>query len=84
MKYSLILSDKFDRIFSQLDRSVQDRVVERLKELTENPKLGKPLKGKLKGIWSLRVGKYRILYQVQEEKLVIFVITLGHRKQVYK
>jgi len=84
MKYSLILSDKFDRIFSQLDKSVQDRVVERLKELTGNPKLGKPLKGKLKGIWSLRVGKYRILYQVQEEKLVIFVITLGHRKQVYK
>ncbi len=84
MRYKLILSEKFDRAFSQLERTLQDRVVEGLKELAEEPYSGKQLKGKLKGLLSLRVGKYRILYQVQEEKLLIVVISLGHRKHVYE
>ncbi len=84
MKYNLILSNKFDKEFSQLDRKLQDRVVEGLKEIKENPYEGKPLKGKLKEMFSWRVGKYRILYQIQGDKLLIIVINVEHRKHVYK
>lgn len=83
VKYSIILSDKFDKFFSQLDRVSQKRIVERLKDLSKNPKSGKPLKGRFKGIRSLRVGKYRILYDIQENHLIIVVIAIGHRKNVY-
>lgn len=84
MKYNLILSSKFDKEFSQLDKKLQDRVVEGLKEIKENPYEGKPLKGKLKEMLSWRVGKYRILYQIQGNKLLIIVINVEHRKHVYK
>ena len=84
LKYSLLLSNKFDREFSQLEKAVQDRVVEALRELNENPQAGKQLKGKLKNLWSWRLGKYRILYQIQEEKLLIFAISVRHRKHVYE
>ncbi len=84
MKYNLLLSHKFDREFSQLEKTVQDRVVDALRELNENPHAGKLLKGKLKSLWSWRGGKYRILYQIQEEKLLIFAISVGHRKHVYE
>jgi hypothetical protein len=40
MKYNLILSNKFDKVFSQLERTLQDRVVEGLKELRTNPYAG--------------------------------------------
>ena len=50
VKYSIILSDKFDKFFSQLDRVSQKRIVERLKDLSKYPKSGKPLKGRSKGL----------------------------------
>ena len=50
VKYSIILSDKFDKFFSQLDRVSQKRIVERLKDLLKYPKSGKPLKGRSKGL----------------------------------
>jgi mRNA interferase RelE/StbE len=84
MKYNLILSNKFDKEFSQLDKKLQVRVVEGLKDIKENPYEGKPLKGKLKEMLSWRVGKYRILYQIQGNKLLIIVINVEHRKHVYK
>ncbi len=83
MKYNLLLSHKFDRDFSRLERALQDRVVESLRELNQNPHAGKLLKGKLKGLRSWRVGEYRILYQIQEEKLLIFAISVSRRKHVY-
>jgi mRNA interferase RelE/StbE len=83
MKYNLILSNKFDKVFSQLERTLQDRVVGGLKELRINPYAGKPLKGKLKGLWSWRVGKYRVLYQIKDDELLIFVIYFEHRKNIY-
>ncbi len=82
-EFKIILSNKFDKTFSQLDRVSQKRIVERLKDLSKNPKSDKPLKGRFKGIRSLRVGKYRILYNIQEDHLIIVVIAMGHRKRVY-
>lgn len=83
MKYNLLLSHKFDRDFSRLEKMFQDRVVDGLRELNENPHAGKQLKGKLKDLLSWRVGEYRILYNIQEEKLLIFAISVRHRKHVY-
>jgi len=60
--YSLQLSNRFDREFSKLGKEVRDRVVEELREISRNPHLGKPLKGRLKGLYSARVGAYRIVY----------------------
>ncbi len=84
MKYNLLLSHKFDRDFSRLEKILQDRVVECLRDLNENPHAGKQLKGKLKNLWSWRVGKYRILYQIQEDKLLVFAVSVRHRKHVYE
>jgi len=83
MNYNLILSHKFDKEFSRLEKKLQDRVVEGLKEIKENPYEGKPLKGKFKEMLSWRVGKYRILYQILGDKLLIIVINVEHRKHVY-
>lgn len=45
---------------------------------------GKELKGNLKGQWRYRVGDYRILTEVIDDKLIILVLTIGHRRDVYK
>jgi mRNA interferase RelE/StbE len=51
----------------------------------ENPRrFGKALTGDLKGYWRYRVGDYRILCQIQEERVVVLVIAIGHRREIYQ
>lgn len=82
--YSLQLSKRFDRDFSKLDKEVRDRVVEKLREISDNPRVGKPLKGRLKGLYSARAGDYRVIYQILDDKEMVVVVTVGHRKKVYE
>ncbi|MBI2619866.1 MAG: type II toxin-antitoxin system RelE/ParE family toxin [Ignavibacteriales bacterium] len=61
---------------------VFQRVVNKIATLQESPEVGKRLVGPLKGMWSLRVGDYRIIYEVG--KTVVVVLTVNHRKEVYR
>jgi mRNA interferase RelE/StbE len=61
---------------SQIARAISER-------LTQNPiGHGKPLTGKLKGLWRLRVGDWRVIYEIEGSKVIIY--TIGNRKDVYK
>jgi len=51
----------------------------------DNPRShGKSLKGNLEGQWRYRVGDYRILCDIEDDKLIILVINVGHRRGIYK
>ncbi|CAK7192686.1 hypothetical protein COMNV_00892 [Commensalibacter sp. Nvir] len=51
----------------------------------ENPKqLGKALTGNLKEFWRYRIGNYRVIAEVQEDKIIILILRVAHRKEVYK
>lgn len=52
--------------------------------LIEDPHQGKMLKGELKGYWSFRVGTYRIIYTIHHQEVVIEVLRIQHRKEVYE
>jgi mRNA interferase RelE/StbE len=45
---------------------------------------GEPLKGNLLGLWKARIGNYRIIYQIKTEEIIIIIIKINHRKDVYK
>jgi mRNA interferase RelE/StbE len=61
---------------------VFEKILAKIQSLLEDPKAGKQLVGPLKGIWSLRVGDYRILFQRMKTSVVI--LTVNHRREVYK
>ena len=51
----------------------------------DNPRLyGKGLSSDKKGIWRYRIGDYRLLCQISDERLIILVVDAGHRKEMYK
>jgi mRNA interferase RelE/StbE len=52
-------------------------------KLLEEPRAGKQLQGKI-DLWSFRVGTYRVLYTFSDQELWILVVSVGHRKEVYK
>jgi mRNA interferase RelE/StbE len=71
---------KFDPMIRKMLLSWIDKNLSQL----ENPRtLGKPLKGKLKEFWRYRVGDYRLLCAIEDQVLVLLVITVRHRKEAY-
>ncbi|MFQ5531727.1 MAG: type II toxin-antitoxin system RelE/ParE family toxin [Candidatus Nanoarchaeia archaeon] len=85
MSFRLFLSPKSQKFLDKLkNQEDKNRIEKKLKQLKQNPELGKPLTGKLAGLWILRFGKFRALYQIRRNELLILVLKLGHRKNVYE
>lgn len=74
--------------FKKIDTTGQQRIIKTIrKKLTIKPKeFGKPLAGDLKGYWKLRIGEYRVIYEIEEEKVLVYVILVGYRRdeEAYK
>jgi len=81
--YRIIFKSPAEKFFRKLDNLIQQRIFKKLKKLKENPRLGKPLTATLAGLWSLRIDKYRVIYKIIENKLIIIVLNINHRKDVY-
>ena len=61
---------------------LSSKLLDKLESLAEDPLAGKPLTGPLKGLRSLRVGEWRVIYEVKKE--VAMVLTINHRREVYR
>lgn len=83
MTHRVLYTEEAARRIDKLDKTVKDRVGKAISRLSENPELGKRLTGLLSDRWSYRVGDWRILYKIRRKELVILVLTVGHRRDVY-
>ncbi len=75
------------KALEKLDKPVRNRIERFLDDVEQldNPRQqGKALNGKYKGLWRYRVGDYRIICDIQDNQLIILVLELGHRKEIYK
>ncbi|MBS3099985.1 type II toxin-antitoxin system RelE/ParE family toxin [Candidatus Pacearchaeota archaeon] len=81
--YKIILEKQPENFLRKLDKIEQERIAKKLNFLEDNPYLGKPLIGKLSGLWSLRIGDYRAIYRLNNEELIILILKIGHRKNIY-
>lgn len=78
----IIFSDEFQRDFQKIkDKTTRLKVIKHLKKLSENPESGKPLKYNLKNHRSVRVAPFRIIYRLEQDKIIINCF--DHRKDVY-
>jgi mRNA interferase RelE/StbE len=86
MKYSIKLAKEAASDLETLyksDRKIFDRILANIECLAEMPKNGKALTGNHKGEYSLRAGKYRIIYELDTKKHIVYILTVKHRKHVY-
>ena len=68
----------------KLDPGTRNRVRAAVEELSRDPLRGKPLSFTLKGLRSWRTGDWRIIYKAEAERVVVVVVTVGHRRDVYE
>lgn len=89
MPYTIELTPAAEKSLLKLakkDRSLMVRMDRALLSLIDNPTPpnSKHLVGEIANLYRLRIGDYRIIYQVDGGKLVILVVHVGHRKDVYR
>jgi len=82
--YEIIFRSPAKRFLKTLDKNIQKRILEKIKLLRQNPRIGKALYGNLAGLWRLRYDKYRIIYQIKNKGLLIYILNIGHRKNIYR
>lgn len=86
MVYQIKWKEKAKKELASLDRKMQIRVLDFFKNKASiNPKnYGAELKGDMKGIWRYRLSSYRILCHIQDFELSVLVLSVDHRKDIYR
>ena len=85
--YRVVLLPKAEKVFERADSPLAKKLARAFKSLEVNPLWHpsvKPLVGPLKGWFRFRVGDYRIVYQIDAGKKLVYVVRIAHRKESYQ
>jgi len=83
MSYEIIFTDTSRKQFKKFEKDIQERIIKAIERIRIRPEAHiKKLVGDPG--YRLRVGEYRIILDIEKEKLIILVIKIGHRKNIYK
>ena len=88
MAWRIDFSPKAEKELAGNDRPCAKRIVAYLREkvaTSQDPRsLGKPLKGVLREFWRYRVGDYRIVTKIEDERVLVLVVRGAHRREAYR
>lgn len=85
MPYNVVLTRSAQKQLRKLPARIADLIEEKLLELEGNPRPSgcKKLVGE-DNAWRIRIGDYRVLYEIQDKMLIVHVVDINHRKDIYK
>ncbi len=85
MAYRVVYLDSVEEDLRKLDKGRVRKILARIENyLAVDPKgLGKPLKGEFQGYWGYRWGDYWVIYKISEHEILIIILRISHRKEVY-
>ncbi|MDP2996241.1 MAG: type II toxin-antitoxin system RelE/ParE family toxin [Bryobacterales bacterium] len=85
MAYRLFFKKSVKKDLKRLGQEIARRILKEVREkLLPDPRAGKPLKGKDGVLWSFRAGDYRVIYTFSDKDLIVLVIRIGHRREIYR
>lgn len=85
MRYSIEVAPAAGRQIRKLDRAIQKWILDRIEKLEDAPrpsdasKLQSP-----EDLYRIRVGDYRIIYQIEDDRLVVLIVRVGNRREIYR
>jgi mRNA interferase RelE/StbE len=82
MSYNVSLTTGANKELKKLDKAVQIQIINKIRHLKENPELGEPLSNILKNKWRLHIGKWRVVYSIEGN--TVLIAKIEHRKGVYR
>jgi mRNA interferase RelE/StbE len=83
-RYTVVLSKKAQKELDKLSDNIAGPIIEAISALEENPRPVGYIKLKARDGYRIRTGNYRIIYDIFDAELLVDIITLGHRKDIYE
>jgi mRNA interferase RelE/StbE len=87
LAWKIEVTETAQKQLAKLDRQVQTEIVRYLRERIQTGKdprrYGAPLRKELVGRWKYRVGSYRLICEIQDDKVLVLVLMVGHRSKIY-
>jgi mRNA interferase RelE/StbE len=83
MIYCIDLLRSAQKQLRRIPDKYQDRIISAIKSLAENPRPKSCIKLSARPAWRIRMGDYRIIYEINDEQTYILIIAIGHRREVY-
>ena len=83
MAYNIFITDTAKKQLAKIDRQTAKRIDKKLREISHEPFLYVSKLSSL-DLYTLRVGDYRVLMSIQKDRLIILVVEISHRRNVYK
>ena len=88
MKYKVMFTDKSKKQLLKMDKPIAKLITswiaKNLQDCEDPRKHGKALTANRSGQWRYRVGDYRLLAEIQDENIIILIVEIGHRREIYK
>lgn len=84
MSYRVILPKSVQKELDRLPDDAARRILTRLAALENNPRPADVKKLRGRDAWRIRIGDYRVIYEIHDRVLQIIVITVGHRREIYR
>jgi mRNA interferase RelE/StbE len=82
--YSLQIKKSAAKALAKISKNDRIRLIDAIDRIREEPNAGGVLKGEFSGLRRLRIGSYRIIYEVIDDQLVVLVVRVAHRRDAYR
>jgi mRNA interferase RelE/StbE len=84
VSFSIKIKASAAKSLSRIPTAERSRLIQAIDRLRREPLAGGTLKGEFSGLRRLRIGDYRIVYEVLHEQVTVLVVRIGHRREVYR
>ena len=84
MIHSVEILRSAQKQLSKINRQDQTRIIEAINTLAANPRPSGCKKLSGRPAWRIRVGSYRVVYEVHDDQIIVLVVAIGHRKEIYR
>ena len=82
--YKLAYTAEAKSWIAHFNPRIQRQLKSAIERLAQKPDIGKRLTDELSDYWSYRTGDYRIIYQIHHKQVLVLIVTVGNRKEIYK
>jgi len=84
LSYTLFIERRAQRSLSRIAAQERERISGAIRRLADEPRPQGVKKLSARNVWRIRVGEYRVLYEIHDVRLLILVVDIGHRREIYR
>jgi mRNA interferase RelE/StbE len=84
LKYQILIEKAASKVLKDIPNPFKNKIITAIKKLSNNPRPSNSKKLTGRNAWRIRVGNYRFIYEIKDKESVVLIITLGHRKEIYR